>query len=374
MHELLEETEELLDFGSWHWDLSTNKITMTEGVYNIFEIEPISTPEVPDDFLMQYVIPEDKARVKQALKKSLVNDEDFDCEYTIVTGKNNLRFVSSKGKVVSKDGHLHKMIGITHDITYLKNSDRERERIIRELKQSNKELEEFAYAASHDLQEPLRKITTFGERLSARHSEKLGSDGVLYINRMMTSAKNMRILIDNLLEFSRTTRSTYDFKPVDLNLIVHAVMEELDLNITESNATIHVPYLPEIDAVEAEMKQLFSNLLTNAIKFRKPDARPIVKITSTNTNHVDKNIYHLPNDKEFVTISVVDNGIGFEEEYAGKIFQIFQRLHGKSEFPGSGIGLAICKKIVENHNGVIFTKSELGKGTSFTIILPVKQN
>jgi signal transduction histidine kinase len=140
------------------------------------------------------------------------------------------------------------------------------------------------------------------------------------------------------------------------------------------SVAIQVPYLPEIDAVEAEMKQLFSNLLTNAIKFRKPDTRPIVKITSTNTNHGDKNIYRLPNDKEFVTISVIDNGIGFEEEYAGKIFQIFQRLHGKSEFPGSGIGLAICKKIVENHNGVIFTKSELGKGTSFTIILPVKQN
>lgn len=373
MHELLEETEELLDFGSWHWDLSKNLISMTDGVYKIFEIEPNSSQEVPDDFLMQYVIEEDKERVKKAIKESLSNHRDLACEYIIRTGKNNLRHVLSKGKMVAKDGHAHKMIGITHDITYLKNSDRERERIIRELKHSNKELEEFAYAASHDLQEPLRKITTFGERLSVKFSDKLGSDGSLYVERMMTSAKNMRILIDNLLEFSRTTRSTYNFVPVDLNIVMQTVLEELDLKITENQAVIEISTLPEVEAVEAEMKQLFSNLVSNAIKFRNPEIPPVVKITYKVTSLDDRSKYQLPHDREYVTISVMDNGIGFEEEYAMRIFQIFQRLHGKSEYPGSGIGLAICKKIVDNHNGVILTESKLGKGANFIVILPVKQ-
>jgi len=244
---------------------------------------------------------------------------------------------------------------------------------VKELDRSNKELEEFAYIASHDLQEPLRKITSFSERLKEKLPPNLEPDVQLYLNRMLAATDNMRTLIDNLLEFSRTSRSSEPFIRINLNTILAEVKADLELKIEETTAQIHAEKLPEIDAIPMQMRQLFTNLFTNAIKFKKPNEAPQIHISSRILRDDEKEFHHLMPNMNYIEITVQDKGIGFDQEYSQKIFQIFQRLHGKAEYPGSGIGLAICKKIAENHRGLIFAKGKQGEGAAFMIILPESQ-
>jgi light-regulated signal transduction histidine kinase (bacteriophytochrome) len=245
---------------------------------------------------------------------------------------------------------------------------------VRELDRSNKELEEFAYIASHDLQEPLRKITSFSERLKEKLPSNLEPDVQLYLNRMLAATDNMRTLIDNLLEFSRTSRISEPFAKTDLNNIISEVRADLELKIEETSTIIHSDVLPVVDAIPMQMRQLFTNLFTNAIKFKGEGATPRIQITSSVATDEEKENNHLRQNSKYYKIVVKDYGIGFDQEFSMKIFQIFQRLHGKAEYPGSGIGLAICKKIVENHAGRIFAESEPGKGAEFIIILPESQS
>jgi len=244
---------------------------------------------------------------------------------------------------------------------------------VKELDRSNKELEEFAYIASHDLQEPLRKITSFSERLKEKLPANLEPDVQLYLNRMLAATDNMRTLIDNLLEFSRTSRISEPFVKIDLNTIISEVKADLELKIEESSTKIESDVLPMIDAIPMQMRQLFTNLFTNAIKFKKADTTPEIEIRCSVLSDEEKDANHLRQPMQYYKLTVKDHGIGFDQEFSMKIFQIFQRLHGKAEYPGSGIGLAICKKIVENHSGRIFAESELGQGTEFIIIVPESQ-
>jgi light-regulated signal transduction histidine kinase (bacteriophytochrome) len=245
---------------------------------------------------------------------------------------------------------------------------------VKELDRSNKELEEFAYIASHDLQEPLRKITSFSERLKEKLPPNLEPDVQLYLNRMLAATDNMRTLIDNLLEFSRTSRSSEPFIKVDLNEVLSDVKADLELKIEESNAHIEYEKLPTLDAIPMQMSQLFTNLLSNAIKFHKPDEPPFISISCRLLSDEEKEEHHLRENTNYYEIIVKDRGIGFSQEFEHKIFQIFQRLHGKAEYPGSGIGLAICKKIADNHSGLLFARGEQGMGAAFFIILPESQS
>jgi signal transduction histidine kinase len=228
--------------------------------------------------------------------------------------------------------------------------------------------------ASHDLHEPLRKILTFSERLKGKFQTSLGDDGKVYLDRIWASADSMRNLIDNLLDFSRITRSARTFVPCNLNSVLRGVMSDQELRIEETTTILNIGDLPEIEAVPAEMKQLFNNLIGNALKFRKKDVQPEININCRKLTHKEKSDLFLPFNQVFFKIDVVDNGIGFESVYSERIFEIFQRLHGKTEYAGSGIGLSICKKIVENHDGIIYATSEPGKGSIFSVILPEKQH
>lgn len=374
LRELLHETEALLQFGSWSWDAATDTTHWTQGIFQLFEYQPEEVADITREFFFKHMSPEDAANFQHQVKEAVDTQTGFECEYGITTRSGVQKFVSTKGKVIlGEKNEVVKMIGITRDITPLKYFERERERSIRELNRSNRELEEFAYVASHDLQEPLRKISTFSERLKAKFMTPLGNEGSLYVERILASTENMRILIDNLLEFSRMARSSYAFSRTDLKKIIQSVTTDLELKIEETGAQIMIGPLPEVEVVEAEMKQLFNNLLGNAIKFRSEEKPPLITISGGKATRSDKEDQHLPPDKEFVKITIQDNGIGFEEEYAEKIFQIFQRLHGKSEYPGSGIGLAICKKIMDNHNGAIYAESTPGQGAFFHLLLPEKQ-
>ena len=246
------------------------------------------------------------------------------------------------------------------DITELK--DREAA-----LARSNRELEAFASIASHDLQEPLRKVEAFGDRLKRKYQPELGDDGKMYVDRMQSAVVRMRALINDLLDYSRVTTKGKPFEQVDLTEVLQDVVSDLEVRIEEVGGEVDFEQLPEIDADRTQLRQLFQNLIANALKFHCPDERPRVMIQ---TEIVDSG---RSVNQRCCRIDVVDNGIGFDMKYADRIFGIFQRLHSRAEFEGTGIGLATCRKIVERHQGEISVESACGEGTSFTIELPLRQ-
>ncbi len=374
--ELLEETEELLQFGSWTWEVGTDTVTWSPGLYAILGYDLADREKTVDiDAYMRHIFEDFQPTFRTKLDRALQEKSDFELEYIVRARSGALKNISTKGKVVrDASGDVQKVLCINRDITALRSFEMEKELSIRELNRSNKELEEFAYIASHDLQEPLRKISMFTERLQAKYGNSFDQEGQLFVERILASAANMRMLIDNLLDFSRANRRSYTFQEVDLCSILEGVTSELELKIEEADAAITISGdLPKVLASESEMKQLFANIFSNALKFRKDQSPVQIEVRGSQLSHREAQGFGLAAAIPFVRIDIRDNGIGFESEYSEKIFQIFQRLNGKSEYPGSGIGLAICKKIVEKHGGLIFAESEPEKGASFTVILPEKR-
>ncbi|HET6568885.1 MAG TPA: CHASE3 domain-containing protein [Rhodothermales bacterium] len=232
-----------------------------------------------------------------------------------------------------------------------------------ELTRSNRELQDFAYVASHDLQEPLRKIMTFSSMLELEQGDHLDEAGRSYLERLSDSASRMSQLISDLLTFSRVTTRAQPFQPVDLNKVVHAVLSDLEIAASEHDAEIDVGELPTLGADEFQMRQLFQNLIGNALKFQMPGRKPVVKVSAEVSNDTALG--------PVVAITVSDNGIGFDEKYLDKIFTPFQRLHNRSQYAGTGIGLSICRRIVERHNGTITAHSKPDQGSTFVVTLPL---
>ncbi len=230
-----------------------------------------------------------------------------------------------------------------------------------ELEARNAELEQFAFAASHDMQEPLRKIIAFGDRLERSYGDALGERGLDYLARMRSASSRMQLLIEDLLRWSRLTTRAEPYAKVDLGLTVREALEDLEVAIEKARATVRVGELPTVDADATQMRQLFQNLIANAIKYRKDDRDPVIEITAAV-------------DDEHCRVTVADNGIGFEQKYAERIFDVFERLHGRTEYEGTGIGLALCRKIARRHGGEITATSAPDVGTAFTIVLPVRQD
>ncbi|WP_156312582.1 sensor histidine kinase [Marinagarivorans algicola] len=236
-----------------------------------------------------------------------------------------------------------------------------------ELSRSNRELEDFAFVASHDLQEPLRKIQAFADRIQRNYGEALDDKGRDYLERMNNAASRMSQLITDLLEFSRIKTRGNPFTDVALGDIIDQIFEDMEVSINESQATFSVSEMPKIHADSHQMYRLFMNLLSNAVKFRKHDSPPHISLSwSVEEQSVPASQMALT----WHVIRLTDNGIGFSQEYADKIFLPFQRLHGRSEYKGTGIGLAICRRIVERHGGNITATSTVGQGTCFQIMLP----
>ena len=240
------------------------------------------------------------------------------------------------------------------------------------LKQMNEELDQFAYMASHDLQEPLRKIQVFSDKILRNNN--FDPDSEKYFGKIINSSKRMQNLINNLLDFSRHTVSSTDFKKTPLNELVKNVLTELEVEIEKSNARINYEDLPVVSAVPGLMQQLFYNLFSNAIKFRKPAVDLVIDVRSEKMNPLELSKFtKYGQGKNYYKIIVQDNGIGFDDKYAEDIFRVFKRLHSYQEFEGTGVGLSICKKIVEKHNGFIKAESKIDNGSTFIIGLPEMQ-
>ncbi|WP_276132008.1 ATP-binding protein [Polluticoccus soli] len=370
--ELYLEQFSVLGFGTFEWPIGSEVVFWSDGVYDIYEMEQ-KPGGINYEYVKGFTHPEDTRRAHAAVQRALEEGGEFSIQTRILTPTQKVKTIHSLGRVIADEsGKPVKLIGSIRDVTEQTNIEHELEKNIAELNRSNKELEEFAYVASHDLQEPLRKISTFCGRLAEKYSSVLTGDGEMYMSRILASADNMRNLINNLLEFSRVTRDTQPFEPINLSFVVRQVKSDLELLIEETGTTIDVNGdLPAVSGSLSQLKQLFTNIIGNAIKFRKADEKSRITVSAEPLDGTQKLSYSLPLANNYSKITIQDNGIGFSNEYAERIFQIFQRLNGKAEYPGSGIGLAICKKIVEHHHGIIYAESEEGKGAKFIIILPV---
>ena len=243
-------------------------------------------------------------------------------------------------------------------------------RKVDELARSNAELEQFASIAAHDLQEPLRKVQAFSDRLQDKYADALDDQGKDYLSRMQNSARRMQTLIGDLLAFSRVTTKAQPFVPVDLNQVARTVISDMEIRIQETEANIQFKDLPTIDADPVQMRQLFQNLLGNALKYHRDDVTPEVRVEATVLESENYPANGFP--ARLCEITVADNGIGFDEEYAERIFGIFQRLHGRDKYEGAGVGLAICRKISERHGGCIVGKGRPGEGAEFIVTLPLR--
>ncbi len=264
------------------------------------------------------------------------------------------------------DGRSVGAVLVFRDISERKRSDEALTQRAAELTRSNAELEQFAFVASHDLQEPLRKIQAFGDRLKMKCQGVLGAEAGDYLERMQSASARMRRLIDDLLTFSRVIRRSEPFATVDLNAAARDVLSDLEVSIDKSKGRLEIGDLPSIEADPVQMRQLLLNLIGNALKFQPAGGQPLVKVQGR----------ILPGlaGEDLCELVISDNGIGFEEKYAEKIFVVFQRLHGRMEYEGTGVGLAVCRRITDRHHGSITAQSQPGQGATFRVVLPVRQS
>lgn len=362
----------------WTGDEHGNLNYFNASVYNY---SGLTSEELSDGGWLKIVHPEDRHENTVRWAKAIQRGDDFMIEHRFRRSDGEYRWQMSRA-IPQRDenGQIRMWVGTSTDIhdsklfidaLELKVAQRTRQLTVSndELIRTNMELAQFAYVASHDLQEPLRKIQTFASRIEETEVQNLSPRGKEYFQRMQASSIRMQQLITDLLAFSRANSVEKHYELADLNVVFGNIKEQLNELITQKGAIITCEELPVLNVIEYQFEQLFSNLIANALKFTKPGVSPVITITSGEISGASKT--QLDPETKYCYISVADNGIGFESEYSERIFQVFQRLHNRTEYEGTGIGLAICKKIVENHHGVIEAVGVPGTGAVFTVYLPV---
>lgn len=376
-------SQALTHIGNWSWDMNTNLVSWSDEMYRIYGLEPQSEQITFERFL-SLIHPDDRENRIAEVMESMETLVAKDYLLRIVNPDGKEKVLRGRGEVVVVNGKAAGLVGTCQDITKEHNLNKElREKTAEleslnaslgaknmELERINKELESFNYVASHDLQEPLRKIQIFTGRILEKGKDQLPEETIGYFEKIIASSSRMRLLIEDLLKFSRTSISESTFDPVDLNLVLEDVLQSISQASEEKNLVVHVDKLPVIEGINFQLQQLFSNLLSNSVKYSREGVAPVITISSTivPAEEMPKNLSATGN---YHQIRITDNGIGFEQENADKIFDLFQRLHGRHEYSGTGIGLAICKKIVYNHNGFIIAESNPGEGATFTVYFPV---
>jgi PAS domain S-box-containing protein len=391
----LKEAESIANVGNWDWIVETGEFTWSDEICRIFGLNSKEFGGTLEAFL-ESVHPEDRDKVKDSINDALYKKMPFSIDHRIVSPDGSVRIVNEKAKVFFSDvGKPIRMLGTAQDITerkimedelkkhrdhleelvkehtvefenlnmQLKRELAERKRAeekvqesLEELERSNTELEQFAYAASHDLQEPLRMVTSYAQLLEKRYKDKLDDDANDFINHAVGGAARMQKMIDGLLLYSRVQTRGKSFQPTDCSSVVGQAISNLKIHIDETHAIIESDNLPTVNADEMQLVRLFQNLIDNALKFQGTEA---IRLQISASKQGNKWMF-----------SISDNGIGIDSGSKDRIFAIFQRLHGEKDYPGTGMGLAICKRIVERHGGKIWVDSDLGQGSTFYFTIP----
>lgn len=403
---------ELAELGDWELDLNTGLVNYSETIRTWFGL---NQNEAALEQIYNPIHPADRDQVQNAIARALAPGSEgiYDAEYRIINFNSGAQHIlHARGKVLyNAEGHAFKLVGTAQDVT----AERDRQQTLESLvilrteelaaaneelaaaneelaaqneeymsvneeleeanqllMRSNENLNQFAYVASHDLQEPLRKIQQFGDLLSKQYASQIGN-GLTYLERMRSAASRMSTLIEDLLSFSSISTQRQDSRPVALNAVIDEILPDFELVIAETGAQVNVGRLPIIHGNAMQLGQLLQNLLSNALKFRRLDIPPIVHIRSSrlSAKELPASVRTTRSAEMYHQVEIVDNGIGFDEQYLERIFQVFQRLHSRNEFSGTGIGLAICAKVMENHGGAITASSKPEEGATFKLYFPV---
>jgi PAS domain S-box-containing protein len=342
--------------GTWSWNVANNTIIWDDYLHPLFGLEPKTFSGRFEDF-RELVHPEDRSRVEAVIRDTLANDTPCDTEYRVVWPDGTVRVLAARGKLHRDSaGRPVRLTGVCWDITEQRRVEEQRRLLVVNLERSNRELEQFASVASHDLQEPLRMVSSYTQLLERRYADKLDDIARQYISYAVDGARRMQRLINDLLEFSRVNTRGQTPGLVDANAVLGAVRVNLSVAIEEAGALVTHDELPDVVVDQTQLSQLLQNLIGNAMKFHGA-APPRVHVSARE------------HPAEWV-FAVKDNGIGIEPEYFDRIFAIFQRLHAAADYPGTGIGLAVCKRIVERHGGRIWVESNPGNGSTFFFSLP----
>ena len=349
--ERLEAATEAGAVGTWEWHIPDDQMVTGASFAKKFGIDPEAATEgVSLDQFISAVHDDDRERVERKVEAAIETGEQYEEEYRVWDANGELRWVVARGHVEYDDaGTPVSFPGALTDIT-------ERKRFERRLEESNRRLEQFAYAASHDLQEPLRMVTSYLTLIENRYADALDEDGAEFIDFAVDGADRMRDMIEGLLEYSRIERRGDPFEPIDLDAVLADVRRDLQMSIEESDAEITAESLPRVQGDPGQLRQVFQNLLSNAIEY-SDDGPPQVDIAAVRNGSA-------------VFVSVTDEGIGIDPTDSERVFEVFQRLHTRDEHSGTGIGLAVCKRIVERHGGDIWVESESGEGATFSFTLP----
>ncbi|WP_372753132.1 CHASE3 domain-containing protein [Mariniflexile sp.] len=356
--------------GNWVWHVATNTFTFSDNLYRVLGEKPNAFQPTLEGF-MEFVHPEDKEKFAKDVEDMMRKEDLPFIYYRIIQKDGAIKHIKGYGKLLVNEDGEKRIIGNVTDISDEIERFLEIEERNLELEKNNKELSEFNYVASHDLQEPLRKIQTFISRLEDKEADKFSSSGRQYLERINVAATRMRSLIDDLLQFSRTNKPDKEFVETDLNELLENAKQDVAESISEAQATVVNDVLPTLHVIPFQIHQLFLNLLSNSLKYRKKDEAPLITIQYSIVNSKTEETLQKVVKGNFHKISFSDNGIGFDPQYAKQIFELFSRLHNKHEYSGTGVGLAICKKITDNHGGFIFAEGQLNLGATFTIYLPV---
>ena len=363
--------EEIGKYYSWNWDIENNKLSFSDNLYKMLGLEPQSFEANVNNFI-DFVHPEDKEKVASGANLILVHGKAVSVSFRLVCKNGEILYLKSVAQSYNDSTGKTMILGVARDTTDQRYSNIAIEERNFELEQINKELESFNHVASHDLQEPLRKIQIFISRLSAADIDSLSETGKEYVSKIKLASNKMRVLIDDLLLFSRANKTDKPFEKTNLNLLLENAKQELAINIHEKSAVFDAKKLPTTLVIPYQIQQLFINLINNSLKYSKKDVKPIITIRCEKVL-VSTVSLNINSDKKYYKLSFSDNGIGFEQQFSESIFTLFKRLHSNENLPGTGIGLAICKKIVENHQGTITAEGRLNVGATFNVFLPEKE-
>ncbi|SHM21084.1 sensor histidine kinase [Flavobacterium xinjiangense] len=369
LNESFNTAEKTAGFGHWMVNLETNTYTFSDNLYRLMGVEP-NAFEPNLENTIKYFHPDDLEYVTKVHRESLINHQSTSIVFRFLTATNEVRYIMGVGSF-TKDGNGDLIkIGVNYDITNQYKKTLELEENNKELKYINTELESFNNIVSHDLQEPLRKIQMFISRLEEKEFDVLSQQGRDYFSKVRVAANRMQTLLIDLVNYSRTVKGDKVFVETDLNKMITETLIDLSINVEEKNAVIQIGKLPTIKAIPFQIKQLFINLVSNSLNYSQETQIPKISITSEIITEEEASEYKIINKEDYYKIVVADNGIGFKQEYAEKIFLLFKRLETDPKYSGTGLGLAICSRIVDNHNGFIWAKSQPNEGAKFSIFLP----